>query len=294
MFKRQRIFREVSKVEKGTYRQFKSSIPKSFLPTLRDIWKQSNKMRKELSGIIPINIDKKDISFKDVKVRETGTRGEVGITLKKKMKYSISFHTHPSPPNVTIDENKHIFTTPSEQDFAFYLSTYPSTQVNLILDQSGVWVFDVDAKKAGGVTYDTVIDTYRDVLSILRKSQLISREKNETSGKYNNWLFFVDTDETIKEFVREFRRVFNDMGMNINYVPFHRPKDINIEIDIWTEQNILSPKIRSPNKTSPNFRKVGINRMNTTPSPKRRTPGTPMNTTPSPKRRTPGTSMNID
>ena len=47
MFKRQRIFRGVSKIDKGEYRQFKSSIPKSFLPKLRDIWKQSNKIRKD-------------------------------------------------------------------------------------------------------------------------------------------------------------------------------------------------------------------------------------------------------
>lgn len=240
MIKRPRLAYVSASLHPDKYKSFKASIPESLVRQLQDIWKYSNITRREISGVVPItSMTSNTIRFGRVEPKRIGSRGEVSMNFfTGKREYNISFHTHPNPPGT----RENVFTIPSIGDVELYMRLFPQTQVNLVLDGSGVFVVDYDPTKGGNV-----LSKYEKVFKTLENMQKISKES--TNGKSpTDFLYWSDTKENIKRAMSTMRKFLQDVGLNIHYYFYDELGDIPFQFDDWTGENInkpVSPKNRN-------------------------------------------------
>ena len=131
------------------YHVVDTHIPRILINRLKNIWSLSDSKSKriELSGSFKfgIRVDNKGcangVYYGMNKNNIVGERGGVGV-----IPNTISYHTHPGPGPNAINGNR-LFTMPSGQDLALYLWNWPKNQINLILDQGGIMVLDVDVQR---------------------------------------------------------------------------------------------------------------------------------------------------
>jgi hypothetical protein len=194
-----------------------------------------------------------EIRFGRVEPKRIGSRGGVSMNFfTGKREYNISFHTHPNPPGT----RENVFTIPSIGDIKLYMSLFPQTQVNLVLDGSGVFVVDYDPIRGGNV-----LSKYEKVFKTLESMQKISKES--ANGKSpTNFLYWSDNKENIKRAVADMRNFLQDVGLNIHYYFYDDLGDIPFQFDDWTGENINKP-VSPKNRNEPGtIRKLPTNIMN--------------------------------
>jgi len=263
MTKRQRIaYASSGSNSQGSH--FSARIPKNLVEQLQKIWKNSNKERREISGVVPItSVTPNQIRFGPVERKRIGERGGVSMNFlrgKGKREYNISFHTHPNPPGLT----ENVFTIPSVQDIELYMNEFPQTQVNLVLDGSGIFVVDYNPI----IPRNIALEKYEKVFKTLERMQKISKES--INGKSpTDFLYWTDTKENINIAMTDMREFLSDVGLNIRYYFYENLDSIPFQFDNWTGENIN--KVPSPvtrNDLNINRRKIPINKMNiNTPPP---------------------------
>lgn len=184
MSKRQRTGYEVvnAKIRPGvvrnlggvSYQVMDTYIPRTVINNLKRVWNQSNRGRKEFSGSFKFGIrlnnsgQPNGVYYGLNKNERTGQRGGVII-----LDNTISYHTHPGPGAGTPESNI-LFTIPSGQDLGMYLSRWPKDQINMILDQHGIIVLDVNIDR---------------VLEIMAQKRLnnIDQWANMVRDDFNKW-----------------------------------------------------------------------------------------------------------
>lgn len=113
---------------------------------LKDIYAMTVRDQWEYAGVIKCTVrptDKDYVSFSTPTRRTDRHRMSVAFTASM-MQFKMSYHTHPSPRDV-----RSLVTFPSLGDFKLYVENYPSIQANLILDNEGLYVFDLIESAAG-------------------------------------------------------------------------------------------------------------------------------------------------
>jgi hypothetical protein len=129
----------------------------------------------------------------------------------------IVYHTHPVPEN-----NKPLFTYPSETDFRTYISYYPTIQANLILEYQGYYIIDLLETNMNKPNPDEVVAEFNRFLS--------SREFQRVSVNWSNLEYFQTTPDRWKRAVNGYmdpimRKKF---GISIKYYTWDELGEITL------------------------------------------------------------------
>lgn len=197
--------------EHGIY-TYRISFNQSFLNEMRKESIHSTNIRRETAGVV--YMIKGDIQRMSV-----GERGSVDNVPA----VPASYHVHPGPaggyPNW--------FTVPSVKDISVYLRSFPITQVNFVIDQSGIFVIDVPdviLRKDGHLSPS--------VESILSEYERILFDKsvgNRTDHSNSNQ--FLYHTGNVQDFVNTVKK---RTKLNMNYIPYDTLDLSKFTIDINT------------------------------------------------------------
>lgn len=130
------------------------ALTQKLMRQLKDVYLLSARDAWEYAGVIGVRIDPADknyVTFNTPTRRTDRMRMRVDYT-NRMVQFKMTYHSHPSPPGA-----RSLATFPSEGDFRVYITNYPNIQANIILDNEGVYVFDLIERPVGAPRIDPAL-----------------------------------------------------------------------------------------------------------------------------------------
>lgn len=193
-------------------------LSRKTIKELQDIYKKTWEQRVEYAGAIPFTVSntRNYVRFNRPTARTNQQLATVSPTQEEMTQY-IVYHTHPVPEN-----NRPLFTYPSEADFRTYINYYPSMQANLILENQGYYIIDLIETNMNKPNPDDVVTEFNNFVR--------SREFQRVSVNWSNLAYIQTTGDQWKRAVNGYidpimRRKF---GISIKYYTWDELGEITL------------------------------------------------------------------
>ena len=208
----------VGTVTSGNDRYLSVRLSRKTINELRNVYKKTWEQRVEYAGSIPFTLTntRNYVRFGTPTARTNQQLASVTPTQEEMTQY-IVYHTHPVPEN-----NKPLFTYPSEADFRTYINYYPSMQANLILENQGYYIIDLIETNMNKPNPDDVVTEFNNFVR--------SREFQRVSVNWSNLAYIQTTADQWKRAVNGYidpimRRKF---GISIKYYTWDELGEITL------------------------------------------------------------------
>ena len=208
----------VGTVTSGNDRYLSVRLSRKTIKELQNVYKKTWEQRVEYAGSIPFTLmnTRNYVRFGTPTARTNQQLASVTPTQEEMTQY-IVYHTHPVPEN-----NKPLFTYPSEADFRTYINYYPSMQANLILENQGYYIIDLIETNMNKPNPDDVVTEFNNFVR--------SREFQRVSVNWSNLAYIQTTADQWKRAVNGYidpimRRKF---GISIKYYTWDELGEITL------------------------------------------------------------------